>query len=538
MNLFKREIILHALSSSEPYDVIIIGGGATGLGVALDSAVRGYRTLLLEQVDFAKGTSSRSTKLVHGGVRYLAQGDLGLVKEALYERGLMLKNAPHLVKNQSFIIPNYKWWGGMFYTVGLKVYDLLAGRLSLGKSVHIGRKETLTRLKTLKDHKLKGGVLYHDGQFDDSRLAVNIAQTCIEKGATVLNHFQVVQLTKDSLDKVNGVVAKDRETNIEYKLSAKTVINATGVFTDQILKMDNPNAKNMVRPSQGIHLVLDKSFLPGEDAIMIPKTDDGRVLFLVPWQNRVLIGTTDTVLDDHSLEPVALKEEVDFILATANRYLSKKVTRKDVLSIFAGLRPLAAPQDGSEKTKEISRSHKIIVSKSQLVTITGGKWTTYRKMAQDTIDKAIHLGKLPKKKCATEHLPIHGASQDMDTRDHLYIYGSDRKGILDLVEQSPHLGEKLHPHLEYIWAEVIWAVRYEMARTVEDVLARRVRALFVNARASIEIAPEVAQLIAMELDRDLEWQESQVAQYKALAAPYVLQKTSDPNLITKTKIKR
>lgn len=523
MNIFERKSILQHLNSTEKWDVIIIGGGATGLGVALDSAVRGYKTLLLEQVDYAKGTSSRSTKLVHGGVRYLAQGDLGLVKEALYERGLMMKNAPHLVKNQTFIIPNYRWWGRMFYTIGLKVYDLLSGSLSLGKSLHIGRKETLGRLKTLKEVKLKGGVLYHDGQFDDSRLAVNIAQTCIEKGATVLNHFQVVKLTKDGQGAINGVVAMDVETGMEFVLQAKVVINATGVFADQILKMDNQFAKNMVRPSQGIHLVLDKSFLPGNDAIMIPRTDDGRVLFLVPWHNRVLIGTTDTVLDDHSLEPVALKEEVDFIIQTANNYLSKKVSKEDVLSIFAGLRPLAAPQDGSEKTKEISRSHKIIVSKSGLVTITGGKWTTYRKMAQDTLDKIIRIGKLPKRNCGTVHLPIHGSILDLDSKDHLHIYGADRNAILDLVEQTPELGEKLHSDLEFILAEVVWAARYEMARTVEDVLARRVRVLFLDARVSIEIAPKVAEILALELDRDLEWQESQVTSFRAMAAQYVLQ---------------
>jgi len=512
------------MKSSKGWDIIVIGGGATGLGVALDSVTRGYKTLLLEQVDFAKGTSSRSTKLVHGGVRYLAQGDLGLVKEALYERGLLMNNAAHLVRNQTFIIPNYKWWGGMFYTLGLKIYDFLAGNLSLGKSRHIARKETLRRLTTLKKKKLKGGVVYHDGQFDDSRLAVNIAQTCIEKGATVLNHFQVTAVTKDAQGNINGVVAKDIETGNEYPLGAKVVVNATGVFTDHILKMDNKNAKNMVRPSQGIHLVLDKSFLPGEDAIMIPKTDDGRVLFLVPWHNRVLIGTTDTVLNDHSLEPVALEQEVDFIINTANNYLSKRVSRADVLSIFAGLRPLAAPKDGSEKTKEISRSHKIIISKSHLVTITGGKWTTYRKMAQDTIDRIIRMGKLPKKACVTHHLAIHGSIIDLPTDDHLYIYGKDRKAILQLIERSPELGEKLHPNLEYLNAEVVWAVRYEMARTVEDVLARRIRILFLDAQASIDIAYKVARILAVELDRDLAWQEKQVFEFKSMAAQYVLQK--------------
>ncbi|WP_220377714.1 MULTISPECIES: glycerol-3-phosphate dehydrogenase/oxidase [unclassified Arenibacter] len=528
MNIFERKIIIEELNPYKEWDTIIIGGGATGLGVALDSVTRGYKTLLLEQIDFAKGTSSRSTKLVHGGVRYLAQGDLGLVKEALYERGLLAANAAHLVKNQSFIIPNYKWWGGMFYTIGLKVYDYLAGGLSLGKSVHIGKSETLERAKTLKRNKLKGGVVYHDGQFDDSRLAVNLAQTCIERGATVINHFPVTQLLKDNLGVVCGVVGKDLETNREYRLHAKVVVNATGVFTDQILKMDDQTAKNMVRPSQGIHLVVDSTFLPGEDAIMIPKTDDGRVLFLVPWHNRVLIGTTDTVLNDHSLEPVALEEEINFIINTANNYLAKKVSRKDILSVFAGLRPLAAPKDGSEKTKEISRSHKIIVSKSNLVTITGGKWTTYRKMAQDTIDKIIRMGILPKRKCITHNIEIHGSTEDKFEDDHLTIYGSDRKAILKLVEECPELGEKIHPNLEFIKAEVVWAVRYEMARTVEDILARRVRILFLDALASMEIAPMVAKILATEMDMDLLWQEKQVLDFKAMANKYVLKEILNP----------
>ncbi|MET6990480.1 glycerol-3-phosphate dehydrogenase/oxidase [Sediminicola arcticus] len=523
MNIFQREIILKGLKRNEDWDVIIIGGGATGLGIALDSISRGYKTVLLEQVDFAKGTSSRSTKLVHGGVRYLAQGDIGLVREALYERGLMLKNAAHLVTNQSFIIPNYRWWGGIFYTTGLKIYDLLAGKLSLGKSFHINKKETHRRLKTLSTEHLKGGVVYQDGQFDDSRLAINIAQTAIEKGATLLNHFEVQKLTKDDIGKVNGVIAIDKETGITYTLNGKAVINATGVFTDEILKMDNEHAKNMVRPSQGIHLVLDKSFLPGDDAIMIPKTDDGRVLFLVPWHNKVVVGTTDTVLDSHSLEPIALEEEINFILTTANRYLTKKVEKKDVLSMYAGLRPLAAPQDKSEKTKEISRSHKIIVSNSGLVTITGGKWTTYRRMAQDTINKVIAIGKLNKESCKTASLSIHGSTEIVDRNDHLYIYGTDYQEIKKLIEEDQELGEKLHPKLDYLKAEVVWAVRNEMARTIEDVLARRVRVLFLDARAAVEMAPVVADILAKELDKTIEWKTSQISAFKSLAKNYIIQ---------------
>ena len=520
--MFDRKTLIGQLKEDLEWDVIIIGGGATGLGVALDSVTRGFKTLLLEQVDFAKGTSSRSTKLVHGGVRYLAQGNIDLVREALYERGLMLKNASHLVSNQSFIIPNYKWWDTILYAVGLKVYDFLAGKLSFGKSVRISKKDTVSRLETIKPEKLKGGVVYHDGQFDDSRLAVNIAQTCIEQGATVLNHFKVNQLLKNDDGAVNGVFAKDTETNIIYSLNAKAIINATGVFTDEVLKMDDATAKNRIRPSQGVHLVLDKSFLPGNDAIMIPKTDDGRVLFLVPWHNRVVVGTTDTLLDSHSLEPKALDKEIDFILATANRYLTKNVSKNDVLSIFAGLRPLAAPKDKSEKTKEISRSHKIIISDSGLITITGGKWTTYRRMAQDTINKVIELGKLPNAKCNTSSLLIHGADGTVDKAQHFYIYGSDQKAIRKLIENSPELGEKLHERLEFTIAEVVWAIRNEMARTIEDVLARRVRILFLDAKAAVEIAPIVAKILAEELDKNEDWKQKQISDFTKIASHYII----------------
>ncbi|WP_299102925.1 glycerol-3-phosphate dehydrogenase/oxidase [uncultured Winogradskyella sp.] len=520
--MFKRETLIDQLKANINWDVIIIGGGATGLGVALDCVTRGYKTLLLEQVDFAKGTSSRSTKLVHGGVRYLAQGNIDLVREALYERGLMLQNASHLVSNQSFIIPNYKWWDNFFYTVGLKVYDFLAGKLSFGKSIRIKKSETISRLSTLKTDKLKGGVVYHDGQFDDSRLAVNIAQSCIENGGTVLNHFKVKNLQKNEHGKINGVIAIDTETNTEYALNAKVVVNATGVFSDEVLQMDNKDAENSIRPSQGIHLVFDKSFLPGNDAIMIPKTDDGRVLFLVPWHNRVVVGTTDTLLDSHSLEPKPLDKEIAFVLETANRYLNKKADKNDVLSIFAGLRPLAAPKDKSEKTKEISRSHKIIVSDSELVSITGGKWTTYRRMAQDTVNKIIDLNKLSKANCKTQGLKIHGSNGSVDRTNHLYIYGTDQKGIEELIKENPSFGDKLHERLEFTKAEVIWAVRHEMARSIEDVLARRVRVLFLDAKAAIEMAPMVGELLRSELNETNDWKSAQISEFIEIADQYIL----------------
>ncbi len=528
MNNIKRDDLIQKISGLETvWDVIVVGGGATGLGAALDAASRGYKTVLFEQADFAKGTSSRSTKLVHGGVRYLAQGDIGLVREALYERGLLLKNAPHLVKNESFIIPNYEWWGGPFYTIGLTLYDLLAGKLSLGHSKHISRKEVIRRIPTIRQSGLYGGVVYHDGQFDDSRLAVNLAQTCVEKGAITLNYFNVASLIKYQ-NKVAGVVVKDMESGKTYNVKGKSVINATGVFVDDLLKMDEPGHKPLVRPSQGVHLILDRSFMNGNDALMIPKTDDGRVLFAVPWHDKLVVGTTDTPLNEHSLEPKALDEEVEFILRTSARYLAKAPARKDVLSVFAGLRPLAAPQGDSAKTKEISRSHKIIVSQSGMITITGGKWTTFRRMGEDTIDRAIKTCNLTPRPCKTKDLPIHGSKKTIDFTDHLYVYGSDRAELLDLIKENPLWKQRLHPDMPYMKAEVIWAVRHEMARTVEDVLARRVRALFLDAQAAIDMAAAVAALLAAELNRDFEWEKQQVDVFIGVAKGYLLKPYRKP----------
>jgi glycerol-3-phosphate dehydrogenase len=520
--IFDRSNLVAKACEVDEWDVIVIGGGSTGLGIALDSVTRGYKTLLLEQLDYAKGTSSRSTKLVHGGVRYLAQANFSLVTEALKERGLLEKNAPHLVKNQTFLIPNYKWWEGAYYTLGLKAYDFLAGKLSLGASKHVSKDETIRKLPTIKKESLKGSVSYQDGQFDDSRLAVNIAQTAVEYGASLLNYFKVKNLTKDADDKVSGVIAVDRETQKEYTFKGKAVINATGVFADDILQMDKPDAKKRIQPSQGVHLVFDKSFLPSEDAIMIPKTDDGRVLFAVPWHDKVIVGTTDEMVDKHTAEPNATEKEVEFILETFNRFIEKKATREDIKSIYAGLRPLAAPDDASGKTKEISRGHKILVSDTGLVSITGGKWTTYRKMADDTLNKVISLGKIPKKECVTEHLAIHGAIQTDDRENHLYVYGSDQSHLQKLIQEDAYLGEKIHPDLDYLNVEVLWAARHEMARTVEDVLARRVRVLFLDAKKSIEMAAKVAEIMAKELNKDKSWINQQVEDYKALAQGYII----------------
>jgi glycerol-3-phosphate dehydrogenase len=519
---FSRSAYFQAVQADPHFDVTIIGGGATGLGVALDAASRGFKTLLLEQADFAKGTSSRSTKLIHGGVRYLGQGDIKLVYEALFERGLLLKNAPHLVSMQPFIIPNYHWWEEFIYGMGLKIYDWMAWRYRFRKTSLLSKHTVARLMPNIEKKGLKGGVLYYDGQFDDARLALNLAQTCAGQGGMLLNYMKVTDLLKDDAGRICGVSACDVEDEgREYKIYARAVVNATGVFVDDILHMNSPSEEPLVRPSQGVHVVLDRSFLEGRHALMIPSTEDGRVLFAVPWHDHLLVGTTDTPLESQSLEPVALEDEVDFILKTLRQYLVQKPQKKDVLSVFAGLRPLAAQGNKNGKTKEISRSHKLITAASGLVTITGGKWTTYRKMAEDTIDATIKVAGLKEVPCKTATLKIYGYSENGADFGHLQIYGSDARAIRALAQQRPELARTLHPDFPDIHAQVVWAARHEMARTVEDVLARRLRVLFLNARAAIEMAPQVAKIMAAELGFDGEWQQSQVRRFSALAHQYL-----------------
>lgn len=518
--VFSRESFIKQIEEQKDWDVIVIGGGATGLGTAVDAASRGYRTLLLEQSDFAKGTSSRSTKLVHGGVRYLAQGDVALVYEALHERGLLLKNAPHLVKDQEFIIPVYSWLSKYKYLIGLKLYDLLAGKSGFKKSSFLSANKVLHAIPGLKPEGLVGGVSYSDGQFDDARLALNLAQTAAEYGGVLLNYTKVTGLTKEN-EEISGVSFIDTETNKQYTLNAKVVVNATGVFVDEILKMDVPSGRAIVRPSQGAHVVLDASFLKGDSALMIPKTPDGRVLFAVPWHGKVLVGTTDTPLNEHSLEPKPLNEEIEFILTTAGKYLTKQPSRNDVLAAFAGLRPLAAPGKDTDSTKEISRSHKLIISTSGLITITGGKWTTYRRMAMDVVDKAIELGKLNAKKCITQDVKIHGYTAGMQTGD-LGLYGADAVGINALIKARPELDVRLDPDFKYLKAEVVWMVKNEMARTIEDVLSRRMRLLFLDAKGALALAPAVARVMAGELGKEEQWVEEQVETFAKLVKQYLL----------------
>lgn len=527
---FNRDSFLSQIREEPSFwDFIIIGGGATGLGAAVEAASRGYRTLLLERDDFAKGTSSRSTKLVHGGVRYLAQGNVSLVLEALRERGYLLKNAPHLVHNMQFVVPCFNLWERVKYGIGLKLYDRLAGKLSFGSSVLLSPAETLAHLPTLSDRggKLKGGVLYHDGQFDDSRLAINLAQTAAAEGAALLNYATVIALRKDA-GRVTGVVMRDEESGDEYELNARVVVNATGVFADSIRKMDDPGLRPMLTPSQGIHLVLDRSFLPGENALMIPSTDDGRVLFGVPWHDRIVLGTTDTPLDSIDAEPRALEEEISFLLEHAGRYLTKTPRRSDVLSVFSGLRPLVSSgRDGD--TAAISRDHVLRISPSGLLTITGGKWTTYRKMGQDTVDQGAKVAGLDDRPSRTKDLRVHGWLVHTDPHQDLAHYGSDAPLIRRLMEEIDRGDELLHSKLPYRRAEVVWAVRHEMARTVEDVLSRRTRALLLDAHAANECAPIVAEIMATELGRSADWQEEQVAAFSRLAAGYMLGNSRDIN---------
>ncbi len=494
--------------------MLVIGGGATGLGIAVDAAQRGYSVALFEKNDFAKGTSSRSTKLIHGGVRYLAQGNIKLVVEALRERSYLLANAPHLTRVQQFVIPAYSEFDKWFYGLGLSMYDLLSGARSLGRTKILGKKSTLNRLPGIRRKRLRGGIAYADGQFDDARLVISLALTASDLGAIVLNYFPVEALLKEN-GRTIGVGIKDDISGTSMAVRAKMVVNASGVFADRILEMDAPGARPVVMPSQGVHLVISRELFASDDALMIPKTRDGRVLFAVPWQNAVVIGTTDTPLDNISEEPQALEEEIAFILDQFNSYREVPIQRKDVLSVFAGLRPLVKVDD-AQNTAAVSREHTILVSDSGLLTIIGGKWTTYRKMAKDVVDRCIRLAGLTPVNCGTRNLKLYGYDPHVFYGDPLSAYGSEAAGIRSLIAEYPQLGQLIHPEHPFTAAEVIWSVRNEMAVQVEDVLDRRFRLLLVDARAALEAAPLVAALMAGELGRDRAWQEAQLESFGKL----------------------
>jgi glycerol-3-phosphate dehydrogenase len=516
----RPELLGRLRSRTDPWDLLIIGGGATGMGCAVDAAARGYEVALIEQHDFGKGTSSRSTKLVHGGVRYLEQGNISLVMEALKERGIMRENAPHLVSDLAFVVPNYVWWEAPFYGVGLRLYDLLAGKYGFGASRNLNKEETLEQLPTLKGEDLRGGVVYYDGQFDDARLLVHLAMTAVEQGATIVNYCGAVSLLKNAAGLMAGAMARDSESGEEFEIQARAVINATGCFSDGVRRLADSNVAPMIAPSQGIHLVFDGSFLRGEAAIMVPHTSDGRVMFAIPWHGHTLVGTTDTAIDTVSLEPVPFQREIDFVLDTAGQYLTRPPVRDDILSAWAGIRPLVK-STGSPSTASLSRDHSIHIDQNGLLTVAGGKWTTYRHMAEDCVNQAALIAGLEDRDCVTRRLRIHGYHHHASRFGHLEVYGADAIAIEEMNRIHPERSRRLHQDLPYLESEVIWAVRWEMARTVEDVLSRRTRALLLNARAAIAMAPRVAELLAGELGHGEDWQRAQVSVFNEVAFAYL-----------------
>jgi glycerol-3-phosphate dehydrogenase len=507
-------------AASGEWDIVVVGGGATGLGTAVEAAARGYRTLLLEAHDFAKATSGRSTKLVHGGVRYLQQGNIHLVLQALRERGRMLRNAPHLVHRRAFIVPAYARWELPFYGTGLTLYDLLAGRERLGRSRMLSITRVHERLPTIRHSGLKGGVLYYDGQFDDARYAVTLLRTLFDLGGLAVNYARVTGLLKRR-KRVSGVAVQDTERGSQFEVRAKVVINATGIFTDELRRMDEPEIPPVIAVSQGTHLVLPRSFLPGESALMIPRTSDGRVLFAIPWHDRVLVGTTDDPAPRPELEPRRMPDECGFLLSSVERFLGRRPEPAEIRSVWSGQRPLVR-RAGISKTAALSRDHSILISDAKLVTVTGGKWTTYRRMAEDAIDRAAALSGLPPVRSQTFDMKLHGWMESPDQQTEWErVYGTDLPALQAIAEEDPSLGERLHPQLPFRRSEVIWAARHEMAICIEDVLARRTRSLFLDAMASLEAAPITARLLARELGKDGHWEEQQLLKYRAIAEGYV-----------------
>ena len=517
----RSEMLNRLLDRTQPWDMVVIGGGATGVGIAVDAASRGYEVLLLEQADFGKGTSSRSTKLVHGGVRYLEQGNLFLVMEALRERGILRQNAPHLVSALPFVVPLYDWWEAPLYGTGLKVYDILAWKRGFGSSQILSREETLHRLPAVRKEGLRGGIVYYDGLFDDTRLLINLVQTAVEQGATVVNYTQVIGLLKGSGGAVRGIKARDLESGSEFSARAKVVINAAGPFADEIRRLSDPGVAPMIKASQGVHLVFAHSFLSSQDAMLVPHTADRRLMFAIPWKGHILVGTTDTPLDKVRLEPTPLAGEIDLILETAGRYLHTVPKREDVLSVFVGIRPLVGTH-GSKSTSLLSRDHTVLIDKSGLISIAGGKWTTYRRMAEDCVNQAAAFARLREVPAKTERLRIHGSDGSSAGSGRFAAYGTDAAAMEKLLLANPSLGEALHPRLSYAGLEVLWATRVEMARTVEDVLARRTRALFLNAQAAYEMAPRTAAIMARELGQGEAWQTGQVKAFQDLARGYMI----------------
>ena len=502
--------------AAEHFDVLVVGGGATGLGAAVDAAARGFRTGLIEAEDFARATSSRSTKLIHGGVRYLQAGDLGLVREALHERTTLLRNAPHLVRDRAFVVPAYRWFELPYYGAGLAAYDLLAGwGNAFGRSRIVGPRAARALIPGLRGAGLHGAIVYHDGQFDDARLAVTLARTAVDRGAAVANYLRATAFVYDG-PRIVGVRARDREAGQEFTIAARAVVNATGIFVDDVRRLDAADAPALLAQSRGSHIVVRAEALgDARAALLVPQTPDGRVLFVIPWHEHVVIGTTDIAVAGPELDPQPTPAEIAYLLETVNRYLVRPLNEADILAAWAGLRPLVNRRATS--TAALSREHLIDVAPSGLVTIAGGKWTTYRKMAADVVDAALRVGELPPTPPATEHLPLHGARDVGALDERLRVYGTDSDVVLALERADPLLAARLDPRLPYTGAEVVHAARAEMARTVDDVLARRTRALFLDVAAARASAPAVVALLAAELGRDAAWQRDQLAAFESLA---------------------
>ncbi len=522
----RRADLLAQLAQDRDYDLAVVGGGATGLGVALDAAARGFRVVLLESHDFAKGTSSRATKLVHGGVRYLAQGNISLVREALHERTTLLRNAPHLAQPLAFVVPSYRWWDAPFYGIGLTLYDLLAGKAGLGTTRFLGSAATARALPTVRRDGLLGGVQYWDGQFNDARLALALARTAATRSALLVNYCAATGLLYED-GKISGLQVQDSLNGQSFRVRARCVVNATGVWVDALREMDGQahragggkTVKPMVAPSQGVHIVVDRSFLDSDSALMVPKTSDGRVLFAVPWLGKVILGTTDTPRHDLAREPLAFADEVEFILRESARYLRKAPVRADIKSIWVGLRPLVKPQDDEgESTKALSREHTVIVSRSGLVTVTGGKWTTYRAMAEDVLDKCAAKGLLERRPGGqTEGLRLVGADVpaglapvSVGKTEGPHSYGSEKPLLAGMPGAGVWLADGLSEGM------VRFAARYEYAVTVEDMLARRARMLFLDARLAADLAPRVAEILREETGLD-----PKAAEFAQLAAQYL-----------------
>ena len=511
--------MLDRATELRPWDVVVVGGGCTGIAAALDASARGYRTLLLERHDFTAGTSSRSTKLIHGGVRYLRQGQIELVHGALRERHRLLRNAPHLVDDLALIVPAYRWWERTYLGTGLAVYDVLASGRGLGRSGRLGRRACLHRVSTLRDRGLRGGVLFHDGQFDDARLGWTMIRTAANLGCVALNYAEVVGLVA-SHGAVKGVRVRDRLGGAEWEVRGAVVLNAAGPFADSIRRMDEPDQIPAVVLSRGAHIVVSSAFLPGRAAVLVPRTDDGRILFAIPWHGHVVIGTTDVPVETPSHDPVASAEEVDYLIDHAGRYLTRPIARSDILSAWAGLRGLMAA-GAEQSTAALSRGHSVGVSRRGLVTVTGGKWTTCRKVAQDAVDAAADVGGLSPAHSRTAALRLHGYSRRGDVRYPWKVYGTDADAIREVEETDAGLSALMHPSLPYRLSQAAWAARSEMAVRVEDVLARRTRALFLNARAASAAAPAVARAMARELGRDGRWVEEEVRAFRRRASRYL-----------------